>query len=195
MAVDPSLSRVVRRGTPVPDKLIAIIAEIDAIGNAQLTRLTVLKRWFACPGRVRAFALWVAARGASRNGDTTEAGAALLDEAHALLAGCHPTDTGPDPAVAQDLRWRLRDFQDAHKNLKWGPVRVVRDWNLLLVEEALAAYLWHQDSPSHGYRLAVDYCAHYDPRYGNGLNGPSRTRLEEMAHFMSALEAREDEGR
>jgi hypothetical protein len=63
-------------------------------------------------------------------------------------------------------------------------LRVVQDRNLLMVEEGLALYLWHHQSPSHGYRLAVTYCEHYDPRYGQGLNGSSRVRLEEICAFI-----------
>jgi hypothetical protein len=42
----------------------------------------------------------------------------------------------------------------------------------------------HGDSPSEGYRLAANYCEHYDPPYGNGLNGPSVNRIEEIAGFV-----------
>ena len=61
------------------------------------------------------------------------------------------------------------------------------------MEEGLAIYLRPHDSPSYGYKLAADYCQHYDPRYGNGLNGPSRTKLEEIVRFMFNLEAAEDD--
>ena len=55
-------------------------------------------------------------------------------------------------------------------------VRVVHNWNLLLVEEALAICIWYGNSQVHGYTLASDYFRNYDPRYGSSLNGPSRTR-------------------
>ena len=86
----------------------------------------------------------------------------------------------------------LRDFQNEYQNQRWGPVRIVHNWNLMLVEQALAIYLWHQDSSAHGYKLAADYCQHYDPRYGNGLNGPSRTKIAEIVRFMFTIEALED---
>ena len=35
--------------------------------------------------------------------------------------------------------------------------------------------------PSDGYKLAADFCQHYDSRYGNCLSGPSRTKILEMA--------------
>ncbi len=178
--------------TKVPEKLINIIDDIDANGNASLTRLTVLKKWFEYPGRLSAFSLWVAARAASRKGKTAGTAGDLFNEARALLVGRRPDSPGLDRAVAEDLHNRLRDFQDEYQNQQWGPVRIVHHWNLMLVEEGLAIYLWRHDSPAYGYKLAVDYCQHYDPRYGNGLNGPSRTKLEEMVRFMFSLEALED---
>jgi hypothetical protein len=63
----------------------------------------------------------------------------------------------------------------------------------MLVEQGLAVYLWQANSPAHGYRLAADYCQHFDSRYGNGLNGPSQTRIMEIVRFMLTFEALEDE--
>ena len=68
---------------------------------------------------------------------------------------------------------------------------MVKNANLLLIEEALAICLWHANAPSLGYKLAVAYAAHYDPRYGNGLNGPSRDRLQELVDFIKHREALE----
>jgi hypothetical protein len=178
--------------TSVPEKITKIIDEIDAKGNANLTRLTVLKKWFERPGRLPAFGLWMAAHAASCKGETTGAAGELFDEARALLTDRKIGASGPDHAAAENLYKRLRDCQNEYQNQEWGPVRIVRHWNLMLVEEGLDIYLWHHDSPSHGYKLAVAYCQHYDPRYGNGLNGPSRTKLEEIARFMFNLEAAED---
>ena len=79
-----------------------------------------------------------------------------------------------------------------YQNQRWGPVRIVHNWNLMLVEHGLAICLWHLDSPTHGYKLAADYCQHYGPRYGNGLNGPSRTKIAEITRFMFTIEALED---
>jgi hypothetical protein len=73
--------------TSVPEKLLKIVDEIDSHGDASLTKLTVLKKWFEHPGRLSAFALWVAARAVSRKGKTGGAAAELFRQARALLAG------------------------------------------------------------------------------------------------------------
>ncbi len=176
----------------VIEKLNAIIHQINRAGNAELTRLTVLKRWFERPGRLAPFALWVASRSASRGGEATGPARDLFREAHALLPG-QGARSEPNRAAAEDLHRRLREFQDTYQRLKWGSVRIVKQRDLLLVEEGLAVYLWHPRSPPHGYKLAAAYCEHYDPHYGNGLNGPSVTKLEEIRDFIKCQEAQEAE--
>lgn len=43
----------------------------------------------------------------------------------------------------------------------------------LLLERGLAFHLGIKRHPDDGNRLAVDWAHNYDPRQGNGLNGPS----------------------
>jgi hypothetical protein len=73
-----------------------------------------------------------------------------------------------------------------------GPARIIHNRDSMLVEQALAVYLWHPDSPAHGYKLAEDYCQHYDSHCGNGVNVPSRTKIEEIVRFMYTLEAMQE---
>ncbi len=37
--------------------------------------------------------------------------------------------------------------------------------------------------------MTAAYCQHYDPHYGNSLNGPSRTKVLEIVRFMFTAEA------
>jgi hypothetical protein len=178
--------------TNIPEKLLKIVEEIDENGNASLIRLTVLKKWLERPERLAAFAIWVATRAVSRKGKTIGAAAELFREARTLLADLEKIRPKLDQQAAQTLHDRLRDFQNEYQNQRWGPVRIVHNWNLMLVEQALAIHLWHQDSSAHGYKLAADYCQHYYPRYGKGLNGPSRTKIEKIVRFMFPIEALED---
>jgi hypothetical protein len=175
--------------TDIPEKLLKISDEIEAHGNANLTRLTVLKKWFDYSGRLPPFAIWVASRASARKGRTGGQAAELLRQARALLARVNPYAPKVDRKLARVLHDRLQTLQNEYNNQQWGPVRIIHNWNLMLVEQALAIYLWHSDSSAHGYKLAADYCQHYDSHYGNGLNGPSRTRIEEIVRFMYSLEA------
>lgn len=175
--------------TEIPEKLLKIADEIGEHGNVNLTRLVVLKKWFEKPERLSAFAIWIAARATSRKGKTDGAAAELFRDAKALLAEADRCCPKLNRQAAETLHDRLRDFQNEYEKQRWGPVRIVHNWNLMLVEHALAIYLWHTDSSASGYKLAADYCQHYDPQYGNGLNGPSQTKIVEIVRFMFTIEA------
>lgn len=182
--------------TQVPEKLLAIVEEIDTHGQANLTRLTVLKKWFEHPGRLPAFGLWIARRSAGRKGKTKGEARGLLDEARALLgttATRENIERPVDQGGAKLLHDRARDFQNEFDHQQWGPVRIIPCWPLLLVEKGLALYLDPAASPTEGYKLAADFCQHYDSRYGNSLNGPSGTKITEIVRFMYTLEAMEEE--
>ena len=180
----------------VPEKLLAIVEEIDAQGWARLTRLTVLKKWFEHEGRMRAFGLWAARRSAGRKGKTKAEAGAVLDEARAVLGTTATRESFLQPVeqdVAQALYERARKAQNELENQPSGPVRLIHCWPLLLVEEGLALYLGQAKSPTDGYKLAADFCQHYDSRHGNSLSGPSRTKLMEVVRFMFTIEALEEE--
>jgi hypothetical protein len=179
--------------TDVPEKLVKIVRDMDECDNVSLTRLTVLKKWFERPVRLRAFGVWIAQQACARK-EKSAGAAALIADAWELVGGADELHPRLKRAAAEALLGRLEDFQDEHKNQNWGPVRIVHDWNLLLVEAGLALYLRHDDSPSQGYKLAADFCQHYDPRYGNGLNGPSAARIKEIVGFIMTVERLEEEG-
>lgn len=181
--------------TKVPEKLLAIVGDIDAQGSANLTRLTVLKKWFEHPGRLPVFGLWIAKHAAGRKGKTKAEAGALLNEARALLGTTATREDFlrlVDPGAAKRLHDRARDFQNEFQIQQWGPVRIIRCWPLLLVEQGLALHLGRATSPTQGYKLAADYCQHYDSRFGNCLNGPSCTKIMEIVQFMFTLEAIEE---
>lgn len=182
--------------TGVPEKIQKIIADMEAQGNVPLTRLTVLKKWFEHPGRLSAFSLCMVRKAAGRKGKTKGEHGALLDEARALLGPGSTRESyfvQPDRVACGDLHARAKAAQNEFEQQQWGPVRIIRCWPLLLVEEGLALYLRQAPSPSEGYKLAADWAQNYDSRYGNGLNGPSRGKLEELVRFMFNIEALEEE--
>lgn len=182
--------------TTVPEKLLKIIDDIDTQGNASLTRLTVLQKWFERPGRLPVFGLWVARQAASRKGKTQDRAGALLDEARLLLGSAATKESlfqQIDRESAQSLHYRARKFQNEFHKQQWGPVRIIHCWPLLLVEEGLALHAGLDRHPSNGYKLAADWAQHYDIRRGNGLNGPSRAKLQKLRRFMLSVEALEDD--
>jgi hypothetical protein len=163
------------------------------IEAAPLTRLTVLKKWFEQdPKRLPSFALFIARRAASRKGKTTGEAAELFLEASKLLKETDIYNPRLSQEEATNLYKRLEAFQNVYKKAQWGPVRIVQNTNLFLIEEGLRIYIGRTISPSDGYRLAANYCEHYDPQYGNGLNGPSSFKINEIVRFMFNVEGRED---
>jgi hypothetical protein len=143
--------------TDIPEKLLKIAHDIKANGQANLTRLTVLKKWFERPERLIAFAVWTAARAASGKGKTGVEAAQLFAESRALLKRT-PSFTlraSVDRRAATRLHDRLREFQNEFEYQRWGPVRIIKNWNLLIVEKALAICLNGGKSPAEGYRLAA----------------------------------------
>ena len=178
--------------TNIPEKLLNIIEEIENTGQASLTRLTVLKKWFATPHRLAAFAIFIAKRACSRKGKSAPETVELFKEARALLSNATLLNPELDRQQAESLYHRLKAFQNEHKKGGWDSVRLIKNRNLYLIEEGVRIYLRCSDSPRDGYRLAVNFCENYDPKYGNSLNGPSLTKLHEIVRFMFNIEALED---
>ena len=118
--------------TSIQHKLAAIIAEIDRTGHADVLRLTVLKKWFRQPGCLAAFGLWVARRAAAHGALSDGVAAELLGQAHALLTEPGLPGPRPDWSATERLYRRSRVFQDQLERQAWGPVRMIRDWDLLL---------------------------------------------------------------
>jgi hypothetical protein len=178
--------------TDVSRKLQKIIADIDANGHANLTRLTVLKRWLERPSRLSSFGLFIASEASRRKEKTTKKAAQLLCEAREILADVDIFNPKSSRRGAIRLHARLSEFQNERRQLDWTSVRNIHNWNLFLIESGLGLYLWHVDSPTRGYRLAASYCQHYEPRYGSGLLRASITRIQVIAHFTLAIEAHEE---
>lgn len=179
----------------IQDRLLKIIDDIDDTGNASLTRLTVFKKWFEKPGRLVPFAVWIARLSSGRKGKTSGEAGKLLDEARALIGRGHGEEkVRPklNKTVMEELHDRIQDYQNEQQRQQWAVVRTIKNWNLFLVEQAFAICLWYSDSPAHGYKLAVDFAKHYDSRYGDGLNGPSRTKIMEMLSLIQVVEGYEE---
>src|SRR5664280_2434584 len=85
--------------TDIPEKLLKISDEIEAHGNANLTRLTVLKKWFDYSGRLPPFAIWEPTVGGAKIGRS--AARALQDE-ELLLQEDILSENGSGPASSQE---------------------------------------------------------------------------------------------
>jgi hypothetical protein len=178
----------------IPEKLRAIAREIREQGAADLMRLAVLKNWFEDPRRLRAFAVWVARRSTSGEAKFRGQVGMLFQEARRLFGSLNSAARRLDTIRAGRLLERLRDYQAELQRQRWGPVRIIRNWKLFLVEEALTILLGISMSPTEGFRLASNFAKHYDPDYGSGLNGPSRARVLAIARFVAGYAEPHDHG-
>jgi hypothetical protein len=178
----------------ISEKLQDIVTDIKERGHANLTRLTVLKKWFEAPGRIMSFGTFIAIEASRQTRKTTKGAEQLLCEAREILADADIFAPKIPNGRAKRLHARLEAFQSERLEMRWASVRIIRNQNLFFVESGLGLYLWHRNSPSRAYRLAASYCRHYNPRYGEGLNGPSVKRIQEIADFTVAVETHESGG-
>ena len=174
----------------VLDNLLRVIDEIDDLGHASLKRLMTLSDWFVSGARPGFFGLWVAKRAAGRKGKTTGEAGALLDQARKLLGVTSSRATllyRPPPEAATLLHEQAAALLATMKSHACRP--------LLLVRQGLVLYLGLDQGPAAACALAAAYCQHHDPRLGETLCGPSRTKIFDIIDFMHRIEAiEEDEG-
>ena len=180
--------------TDIPEKLLRIASDIEGKGPQELTRLTVLKRWFKDPLRLSSFAIFIARRACSRKGKTKGEEATLFNKSSELLKNAPVYDPHISIDEAKSLFHELSSFQSECQNQGWNTIRILKNHNLYLIEEGLRIYLGNNTDPSAGYRLAVSYCEHYDPAYGTMLDDKSLFKIEEIIRFMFTYEGLSEVG-
>lgn len=178
--------------TDIPEKLLRIASDIEQKGPQNITRLTVLKRWFSDSKRLASFAIFIAKRASGRKGKSKGEAATLFKEARDLLKNAKDFEPRISVEKAKEIYYKLSNYQNEYKKLKWNLVRIIENQNLYLVEEGLRIYLWDQNNPYAGYRLAADYCEHYNPRNYNSLDEKSIYKIEEIVRFMFTYEGLTD---
>jgi len=104
----------------ISNKLREIAAAIDRRGSANLTRLTVLKKWFEVSGHLSSFAIFIADQASRQKTKTTMEAAELFREAHTLLADVDVFAPKIPRAAATKLHASLRAFQNEYRNSQWG---------------------------------------------------------------------------
>jgi len=178
--------------TAIPEKLLTIAAEIKERGSANLTRLTVLKKWFEHSHRLSSFAIFIAKRAIGKKEKTTGEAAKLFPRCPGSLErrrcflprGVQKTSRKAARKPPGLSKWAQET------SLGNGPYH--QKSQPVFDRGGLRIYLWHSKFPQEGYRLTAKYCEHYDPSQGNSLNGPSYTKIREIVRFMFTTEAIED---
>ncbi|HNV71945.1 MAG TPA: hypothetical protein PKO06_19730 [Candidatus Ozemobacteraceae bacterium] len=178
----------------VPEKILLIADQIEEDGSVNITKLTIVKKWFAKPQRRKAFALWMARHAAGKPGKVDANAKRILNDAKKLLGSAprHGTlSTEIDREKIGALCDRARAFNDEYVPGKWGSVRIIQCQALLLIEKSLAILLVRESLPAEAYELLATWVYSFDSRYSDTLNGPSSGRLREFVRFMFTVEALE----
>jgi hypothetical protein len=85
----------------------------------------------------------------------------------------------------KEISITLRDSQNEIKKLKWSNIRLIHNWNVFLLEQAIDCYIY-SDQPEMGYKLAKSYTERYEPSFGTGLIPDSLESLKEINQFWNA---------
>jgi hypothetical protein len=104
----------------ISDKLQEVAAEIEQRGSANVTRLTVLKKWFEVPSHLSSFAIFIADQASRRKTKTTKRAGELIRKARALLADVDVFAPKIARAAATSLYASLQAFQNEQRNVPLG---------------------------------------------------------------------------
>lgn len=172
--------------TYIPEQLQAIINDVDAGENVPTTRLMVLSEWFAFPGRLPAFGLWLARWVAGHKGKACGEVGVLLRDASFLLG----TASTRESYFQQIHQESARKLCDRARELQ----TVSRSRQLSFLEKGLALHLRLIDSPSDGCELVSQWARDGDACPSESLSKRCRGKLSGLLRFMFGAEALEDEG-
>jgi len=189
---------------PVPSDVLAKIRKLALLPEearrcqfaVSVTRLTSLKSLCREPAMANRFVTWLAGkaleraeRGQRHSGplppEQDQAHREMMAEALAEMEGW--PDDPPEARRRRllDLRGRMQEEQNEHRSVPFGAVRLIRDWELLIVENAARCLLSPRESGHWAYQIARDYAERYHPKHGTGLIPESAPLLEDILAFWS----------
>jgi len=177
---------------PVPRAIVQKVRKFADMAEAlrrgerfEITRLTSLKALCKEPRAAWRFALFLAehAGGKVAQGQCPERDKALAAQAVSAMKAYMDE---PSPERGSRLRSLLREVeaeQDETRRVGWNRVRMIRNRDLLVVENALRSVAFIVEAPAWLYQAARDYAERYDPRHGTGLIPSSAPMMREIADF------------
>jgi hypothetical protein len=183
----PNKAPARRRKKPAEDPMTKQVRKLDAIiqavrgkENVWITRLTVVKKLCEDAEAASAFALFIARRAQERMRDRK------VKDRHRQLATHavkemksyldEPTEDGKWRLL--DLLQEIQDEQNEYTPIKWGVVRNIKCWDLLVVEKALRGFMRPEEAKYWLYQAARDHVGSSE-----FLTAKSIPRIEEIARF------------
>jgi hypothetical protein len=82
-----------------------------------------------------------------------------------------------------ELLGQMRQEQNEYENIPFGAVRLVRDWDLLLIEYAVHCILRPSESPYWAYQTARHYAERSSSRYAHSLIPESAPLVQDIADY------------
>lgn len=167
--------------------LAQIAADLAEGRNFNVTRLTILKGLCADPKAAAKFALNVAKLAQKRMKPAKSANRReyrrLIAASVRAMAAYLKKPTEKAKERLWDLHAEARQAQNRYEHQRWGAVRIVECWELLIVETAMECVLHPWASSQLGYQVARQYAEKYDSRFPSGLVPKSAPMVEEIAEF------------
>ena len=176
-------------------KLAQLAADLRRGEHFEITRLTILKSLCSEPAVANRFVHYLAQKTWERvrqgKGHSQHRGKRknlphqqmMID----ALAGMDDWLQQPNEALRKKLRellWRMQAEQNDQKPVPFGAVRIIHDWDLLLIEDALRCLLDDPQTVGHAaYQMARNYAECYDSRYPSGLIPKSASLVQDMVDF------------
>ena len=140
-------------------KLDEIIEAIRRKERVDITRLTVVKKLCEDHEAARAFALFFARKALARLREKKG------ERRYLTLANRAIREMRSAPAQpTEDVNWPLlaalaeiKEVQNEFKSTRWGMLRNIKCWDLLIVEQALHGFDRKHEAPSWLYQATRDY--------------------------------------
>jgi DNA-binding MarR family transcriptional regulator len=175
-------------------KLAQMAAELRQGQDFPITRLTSVKNLCQEPAVAARFVTYLARITLERvqqgKGRTRQRPDAQADRGRQLMTEAVVTLERWLDSPSESLRRRLwellgqmRQEQNEYQKIPFGAVRLVRDWDLLLIEEAVQCILRPNEAPFWAYQIARDYAERSSSRYANGLIPESAPLVQDIADY------------
>lgn len=78
---------------------------------------------------------------------------------------------------------QLESINNKYQKIGWNDVRIVRNYGVLIVEEALYCLLRPKEASFWAYQVTSDYVRHHNSYSGTDLGSDSVTSLKEIVDF------------
>ncbi|HTU16947.1 MAG TPA: MarR family winged helix-turn-helix transcriptional regulator [Gemmataceae bacterium] len=175
-------------------KLAQMADELRQGQDFSITRLTSVQKLCQEPAVAARFVTYLAritlerveqgkGRTRQRPDDQTERHLQLMTEAVVALEQWLDSPTESLRQRLVELLGQMRQEQNEYKNIPFGALRLVRDWDLLLIEDAVQCVLRPSESPYWAYQTASHYAERSSSRYAHGLIPESAPLVQDIADY------------